>query len=99
MGEELRKTSNEAIKRWKERMPKFFRWMMYLCACISGTALAANTAILAAGAQPHEWWSDLFPYLIGVPAGVMFACKFTVDGGFRDKAMENHNTILDKDDN
>ena len=98
MGEELKKTGNEAIERWKEKMPKFFLWMMYICAFIGGTALAANTAIIAAGAQPHEWWSDLFPYLIGVPAGVMFACKFTVDGGFRDKTLDRHNTILEQDD-
>lgn len=99
MGEELRKTGSEAVKRWQQKMPKFFRWMIYLCAFISGIALTVNTSIIAAGAQPHEWWSDIFPYLIGVPAGVMFTCKFTVDGGFRDKALDRHNTILGKDDN
>ena len=98
MGEEIRKTGNEAVKRWQEKMPKFFRIMMWICALISGTALAVNTAILAAGAQPHEWWQDIFPYLIGVPAGGMFVCRFTVDGGFRDKTI-SHNTILEKDDN
>lgn len=99
MGEKIKKTGNEAVRRWQEKMPKFFRWMMCLCALISGTALAVNTAVLAAGAQPHEWWVDVFPYLIGVPAGVMFCAKFTCDGGFRDKTVERHNTILDKDDN
>ena len=99
MGETIKETGNEAVKRLKEKMPKFFRWMMYLCALIGGTALAVNTAILAAGATPHDWWVDIFPYLIGVPAGAAFACRFTVDGGFREKQMENHVTILEKDDN
>ena len=99
MGEEIKNTGSEAIRRWKEKMPKFFRMVMYVCALVSGTALAVNTAILAAGAQPHEWWQEIFPYLIGVPAGMAFAAKFTCDGGFRDKQVENHNTILDKDDN
>ena len=101
MGEEIKKTGNEALKRWQEKMPKFFRVVMWICALISGTALAVNTAILAAGAQPHDWWVEIFPYLIGVPAGMGFCCRFTVDGGYRDKAMGqiNKNTILDKDDN
>lgn len=98
MGEEIKSTGNEAVKRWQKKMPKFFRMMMWICALISGTALAVNTAILAAGAQPHEWWQEIFPYLIGVPAGGMFICKFTCDGGFRDKAI-SQNTVLDKDDN
>ena len=35
-----------------------------------------------------------------IPAGAMFACKFTVSGGMPDdRVIENHNTILDKDDN
>lgn len=99
MGKAIKETGNEAVKRWQKKMPKFFRMMMWVCALISGTALAVNTAILAAGAQPHEWWQEIFPYLIGVPAGGMFICKFTCDGGFREKQMENHATILDKDDN
>ncbi len=101
MGEEIKKTGNEALKRWQEKMPKFFRVVMWICALISGTALAVNTAILAAGAQPHDWWVEIFPYLIGVPAGAMFVCKFTCDGGFRDKSIGqiSKNTVLDKDDN
>ena len=61
MGEEIKKTGNEAVKRWKEKMPKFFRVVMWICALISGTALAVNTAILAAGAQPHDCWVEIFP--------------------------------------
>ena len=65
-------------------MPKFFKTVMWVCGLVSGTSLAVNTAMMTAGAQPHEWWTDIFPYLVGIPAGAMFACKFTVNGGFED---------------
>ena len=58
-------------------MPKFFKRMMRVCALISGTALAAHEAMAVAGIQPHAWWLDVEPYLVAVPAGAMFACKFT----------------------
>lgn len=75
-------------ERWSKGMPKFFKGVMWVCGLISGASLAANTAILAAGAVPHEWWTDLFPYLVGVPAGAMFVCKFTVNGGMSDKLSD-----------
>lgn len=100
MGDVIKKTSSEAVKRWQEKMPKFFRMVMWVCALISGTALAVNTAILAAGAQPHDWWVEIFPYLIGIPAGAAFVSKFTCDGGFREKQSDKiTRTILDKDNN
>lgn len=100
MGEEIKKTGNEAVRRWQEKMPKFFRWMMYLCGLIAGTTIVVNTFFVNFGIQPHEWWTDLCPYLTGVPIGMMFAAKFTCDGGFRDKSMEclDKNTVIDKDD-
>lgn len=85
------------LERWHKAMPKFFKRVMWICGLISGTALAINEAMQLAGASPHEWWIDIFPYLVGAPAGAMFVCKFTVKGGM--EKPENHNTILDKDDN
>jgi len=64
-------------QRWSNAMPKFFRWVCYISAFISGTALAVNTAIVAGGGTPHEWWSDIYPYLLGIPAGAAFVAKFT----------------------
>lgn len=88
----------EAKSRWGKTMPKFFKSVMWLCGLVSGTALAVNTALMTAGVQPHEWWTDIFPYLIGIPAGAMFACKFTVNGGMvEDEQKESSNTILDQD--
>ena len=99
MGQTIETWWKVCKNRWKATMPKFFRRMMYLCALISGSSLAANTAIITAGTTPHEWWSNILPYLVGVPAGVMFACKFTVDGGFRDKTVNKHSTDSDIDSN
>ena len=99
MGEVIKKTGNEVVGRWQKKMPKFFRWMMYICAFVAGLALSVNTAITLGGGTTHEWWNDLYPYLLGVPAGAAFCAKFTCDGGFRDKSMDklNKNTILDHD--
>ena len=67
----------EMKARWHNAMPEFFKRLMRICGLISGSALAANEAMQLAGIQPHEWWTDILPYLVGVPAGVMFACKCT----------------------
>jgi hypothetical protein len=63
--------------RWRNHMPKFFARMMWICSLISGTALAANEAMELANIEPHQWWIDIRAYLIAVPAGAAFACKFT----------------------
>ena len=91
--------------RWEKAMPKFFKGIIIICALISGTALAVNTAVIAGGGTTHEWWNELYPYLLGVPAGAAFVAKFTVNGGFRDVDYDKYRkneregkTILDKDD-
>lgn len=76
----------EAKSRWGKKMPQFFKTVMWVCGLVSGAAMAVNTAMMAAGAQPHDWWTDIFPYLVGIPAGAMFACKFTVNGGMEPDA-------------
>lgn len=101
MGEQIKQTGNEAVERWHKKMPSFFRRMIYLCMLVLGTAIAVNTLFKYFDIQPHQWWTDVLPYLTGVPFGMMFAAKFTCDGGFRDKIMGSldKHTILDKDDN
>lgn len=68
---------NVLRQRWTNTMPKFFRWVCYISAFVGGTALAVNTAIVAGGGTTHEWWNDIYPYLLGVPAGAAFVAKFT----------------------
>ena len=108
MSEEVKKSCTTLTSRWKNAMPKFFRTIFWICSLISGTALAINTSILAAGGTTHEWWNDIYPYLIGIPAGMAFCAKFTqtygVDGkpieyDTHRKAEREGRTILDKDNN
>lgn len=63
--------------RWTNAMPKFFRTVCWLSALVGGTALAVNTAITSGGGTTHEWWNDIYPYLLGIPAGAAFVAKFT----------------------
>ena len=91
-------------RRWRNHMPVFFRRLFWICSLISGTALAVNTAITAGGGTPHEWWQDIYPYLLGFPAGIAFAAKFTqqyqgkpIDYDQHRQAERNGRTILDRD--
>lgn len=84
MGETIRQTGSEAVKRWHERMPRFFQRIVILCAIVVVTAFTVNTALTVAGAEPHDWWRDAYPLLIGVPIGMIVICKLTVAGGYRD---------------
>jgi hypothetical protein len=91
-------------RRWKNAMPKFFRVVFWVCSLISGTALAINTAIVAGGGTTHEWWNDIYPYLLGFPAGIAFAAKFTqqyngkpVDYRDHRRAERKGETILDEE--
>ena len=70
-------------RRWNNAMPRFFRYVCWIGALVSGTAIAVNTAIVAGGGITHEWWNDIYPYLVGIPAGAAFVAKFTqqYDGG------------------
>lgn len=65
-------------------MPRFFQRIVILCAIIVVTAFTVNTALTVAGAEPHDWWRDAYPLLIGVPIGMIVICKLTVAGGYRD---------------
>ncbi len=63
--------------RWRNSMPRFFSVICWCCTLISGTALAVNTAITAGGGITPQWWNDIYPYLLGIPAGMAFVAKFT----------------------
>ena len=63
--------------RWQNAMPVFFRRVCWICSLVSGTAIAAHTAMQTTGSQVPEWWNDIYPYLVGITAGMAFAAKFT----------------------
>lgn len=84
MGEKIRHTGNEIAGRWHQKMPRFFHWVVVLACGIGGMAFAINSGVPALGGTLHEWWTDMYSYLIGGCIGVVFACKFTVAGGYKD---------------
>ena len=83
MGETIRQTGNEIVERWHRKMPRFFYWIVVIATCIGMTAYAINTGIPALGGQLHEWWTDIYSYVIGACIGTVCVCKFTVAGGYR----------------
>ena len=100
MGEKIRHTGTEIKERWMGKMPRFFRQIVVLCACIAGTAFGVNQIMVIGGATPHTWWTDIYPLLLGVPTGMAIICKLTVAGGYKDidiDSLTHGNMILDKD--
>lgn len=100
MGEKIKNTGNEAMERWHQKMPKFFYWLVVIACGIGGTAFAINTAVPALGGQLHEWWTDIYSYVIGGCVGIIFVCKFTVAGGYKEinpDDLPHGRNILDKD--
>ena len=90
--------------RWQNAMPRFFRNICWIGTLISGTAIAINTAITSGGGVAHEWWNEIYPYLLGVPAGAAFVAKFTqqysgqpIDGSKQQEADGEVRTVLDRD--
>lgn len=72
------KTIITTIKeRWKAQIPLFFKWIMGIGTSVAGVALAIHMAMSSAGAVIPEWWSSVYPYLIGVGAGMTATAKLT----------------------
>lgn len=66
-----------AVKRWRAKTPAFFSNAIKIALAVSGTAVAIHTAMVQGGANEPEWWTVVYPYLIGVPAGMAAMAKFT----------------------
>lgn len=65
-------------------MPRFFYWLIIVACGIGGGAAAINQLVPMTGGVLHEWWIDIYPYIFGTCVGIVFACKFTVAGGYKD---------------
>lgn len=64
-------------QRWKAKMPKFFKWIVGLGSGIAAVALAIQMSLNSAGANIPDWWTTLYPYLIGAGAGMSAVAKLT----------------------
>lgn len=64
-------------ERWKATTPFFFKRIIYVGSIFSGVALAIHVALVAGSAIEPQWWQDIYPYLIGIPAGMAAVAKLT----------------------
>ncbi len=58
-------------------MPVFFKWIMGIGTSVAAIALAIQMALDSGGATIPEWWEKIYPYLIGIGAGMTASAKFT----------------------
>lgn len=58
-------------------MPVFFKWIMGIGTSVAAIALAIQMALDSGGATIPEWWVKVYPYLIGIGAGMTASAKFT----------------------
>ena len=75
----MKKLVSNIINRWKAETPIFFKRIIKISLSISSIALAMHLAIIAAGAVEPQWWVDIYPYIIAIPAGMAAAAKLTSD--------------------
>lgn len=96
---ETNNMGNELVDRWHQRMPRFFYWIVVVACGIGGTAFAINTGVPLLGGTLHEWWTDIYSYIIGACIATVVVCKFTVAGGYKaldpDKIIPG-NRLLDE---
>lgn len=64
-------------ERWKAQIPIFFKWIMGIGTGVAAVALAIQMALTSGGATIPEWWETIYPYLIGIGAGMTASAKFT----------------------
>ena len=65
--------------RWRSESPLIFKRKTNICVTISAMAVAMHMACMGAGAVEPYWWTAIYPYLVGVPAGMEFVGTLTRD--------------------
>lgn len=80
MGERI--THSELVERWRRKKPRFFRRLQRLALSVITVAVTIHLTVEGSGGQHADWWQTLYPYLVGICAGIYAACMVTVDGGY-----------------
>ena len=84
----MKKIIIEIKNRWKSKTPIFFKNIVKIGLSISGVALAMHLAVLGAGAEEPQWWVNIYPYIIAIPAGMAATAKLTKDSDIDEKNKE-----------
>lgn len=63
--------------RWKSQTPLVFSRIIKVAMALSTTAIAIQTALMTAGAEIPDWWLSIFPYFVGIGAGMAAVAKLT----------------------
>lgn len=63
--------------RWNADSPILFKRITNIGCAISAIAISVNIALSASGASEPSWWVSVFPYLVGIPAGMAAVAKLT----------------------
>ena len=67
--------------RWESETPRFFKKIIRIGLSVSGIAIAIHMAVDVAGAIEPQWWITIYPYIVGLPAGMAATAKLTRDYG------------------
>lgn len=81
MGQTLEAWWKVCRNRWKAAMPKFFKVMMKIFACIGGTVITIHIAFNELSIVADQWWTEIEPLILGISLGGAFVCKFTEKKG------------------
>ncbi len=73
----MKKIFSTIKERWKAQIPVFFKWMIGIGTGVAAVASAIQMALTSGGAIIPAWWETLYPYLIGISAGMIATAKFT----------------------
>lgn len=81
----MKKILAEIKNRWKSETPIFFKKIVRVGISISGVALAMHLAMVSSGAIEPQWWMNIYPYVIAIPAGMAATAKLTRSYNVKDK--------------
>ena len=73
----MKKFLTHIVDRWRAKTPKIFKRIIQVALAISGMAIAINAAMATANATAPAWWDIVYPYVVGVPAGMASVAKLT----------------------
>lgn len=73
----MKKVLSTIKEQWKAQVPIFFQWVIGIGAGVATVALAIQMALTSGGATIPEWWEIIYPYLIGIGAGMTATAKLT----------------------